>query len=121
MRTWLLLGAAIATEVTASLSLKGALTHPALYAVVVVGYLSAFGIFALVLRAGAPLGPAYGVWAASGVALTAGLSAAIFDERLSVLTVTGLAVIVVGIVLVEVGSHHGRTGTAVAPSPGGDG
>ena len=37
---WLLLAAAIATEVTASLSLKAAIDHAALYVVVVVGYVA---------------------------------------------------------------------------------
>lgn len=39
---WLLLTAAILAEVAGSLSLKGALEHPALYVVVAAGYLGAF-------------------------------------------------------------------------------
>lgn len=54
MRKWLLLAAAISCEVTASLSLKGALDAPALYVVVVAGYVASFAFLALVLRAGLP-------------------------------------------------------------------
>lgn len=58
---WLFLAAAIALEVAGSLSLKGALTTPALYAMVAVGYVGAFAFLALTLRAGVPLGVAYGI------------------------------------------------------------
>ena len=45
-KAWLLLIPAILVEVTASLALKGALEHPALYVVVVIGYLSGFVLLA---------------------------------------------------------------------------
>jgi small multidrug resistance pump len=48
--------------VTASLSLKGSLEHPALYIVVAVGYLGAFGLLAVVLRLGMSSGISYGIW-----------------------------------------------------------
>ena len=63
MIAWLLLLGAILAEVTATLSLRGALDQPALYAVVVLGYASSFGLLALVLRRGMALGVAYGIWA----------------------------------------------------------
>ncbi|MFD6107966.1 SMR family transporter, partial [Nocardia salmonicida] len=78
--TWLLLAAAILSEVAASLSLKGSETYPALYVVVVVGYVAAFVFLAAVLKRGLALGVAYGIWGASGVALTAVLSSLLFDE-----------------------------------------
>ena len=49
MTTWLLLAAAILAEVTATLSLRGALDLPALYVVVVVGYVLTFALLAQVL------------------------------------------------------------------------
>ncbi|MGP4086638.1 SMR family transporter [Streptomyces sp. KR55] len=52
MRKWLLLIAAILPEVTATLSLRGALDHPALYVVVAVGYVGSFVALSRVLRAG---------------------------------------------------------------------
>ncbi|WP_348728669.1 SMR family transporter, partial [uncultured Mycolicibacterium sp.] len=69
---YLLLIGAILTEVTATLSLRvAARGRPPFYVVVVVGYLLAFTLLAGSLRAGMPLGVAYGIWAAAGVALTA--------------------------------------------------
>lgn len=99
------LALAILLEVTGSLSLKGALDAPALYAVVVAGYAGAFCCLALTLRSGVPLGVAYGVWGASGVALTAILSMVFFSEPLSPLMILGIAVIIVGVLCIELGAH----------------
>ncbi|MDG4668771.1 SMR family transporter [Mycobacterium sp. 236(2023)] len=103
--TWILLLLAISSEVAATLSLKGSSTVSALYVVVVLGYLASFVFLALVLRRGMGLGVAYGIWGATGVALTAVLSAVIFGEALTVVMVAGLICIIGGVVLVETGSH----------------
>lgn len=121
--TWLLLAGAIVAEVSASLALKAALTQPGWYVLVVAGYVGAFGLLALVLRAGMALGVAYGVWGAVGVALTALASAVLFGEPLTPLMVLGLAVIVVGVLCVELGSQQAaRRATAghdgIAPDRG---
>lgn len=105
MSRWLLLLGAIAFEVTASLSLKAALDRPALYAVVLVGYTASFVLLAAVLATGMPLGVAYGIWGALGVAATAGLAAVIFDEALTGLMVLGMGLVIVGVLFVELGSH----------------
>lgn len=105
MRGALLLLGAIIAEVSGSLSLKGALEIPALYAVVAVGYVGAFTLLAFVLRTGMPLGVAYGVWAASGVALTALLSLVLFDEPLTPLMGLGIIVVMAGVLCVEIGSQ----------------
>lgn len=108
MMTWLLLMLAIASEVAATLSLKGSARVPALYGVVVLGYLTSFVLLALVLRRGMGLGVAYGIWGATGVALTAVLSAVIFGEALTSLMIVGLLCIIGGVVLVETGSRAGE-------------
>lgn len=113
-RRWWYLAAAILLEVAGSLSLKGALTHPALYAVVALGYLGAFVFLAQTLRAGLPLGVAYGIWGATGVALTAVASALIFDEPLTPLMAAGIAVIIAGVLCVEMGSQRARAQAAEA-------
>lgn len=105
MRTWWLLVAAILCEVAGSLSLKAALDRPALYAVVATGFVAAFVLLGAVLRRGMPIGVAYGVWAALGVALTSVLSAALFDEPFTGLMAAGIALIMGGVLLVELGSH----------------
>lgn len=118
VRRWLLLGTAIALEVTASLSLKAALETPALYAVVATGYVGAFAALGGTLRAGMPLGVAYGIWGATGVALTAALSTALFAEPFTPLMGAGIALIIGGVLLVELGSQaaHRRAAAASATS-----
>ncbi len=106
MTRWWLLAGAIASEVTATLSLKAALDTPAFYVVVAVGYGAAFTLLALVLRQGMALGVAYGIWAALGVALTAVLAAVVFDESLGVVTGAGIALVIAGVLAVELGTPH---------------
>lgn len=110
----LLLAIAILSEVTASLSLKGALEHPVLYVVVTAGYLGAFALLAIVLRTGMGLGATYGIWAASGVALTAIGSYVVFSEPLTFLMGIGIVVIITGVLCVELGSQaaHKKAETA---------
>lgn len=52
-----------------------------------------------------PLGVVYGVWSASGVALTAVLSTVIYDEPFTWVMAVGLALIMGGVLLVETGAH----------------
>ena len=105
MRKWWLLAGAIVTEVTGTIALAGALDHRWLYAVTVVGEVASFFLLVKVLQAGMPLGVAYGVWSALGVAATAVLSSVLFDEVFTTTMVAGLALIIGGVVLIEVGSH----------------
>ena len=105
MRSWWLLLAAVVCEVSATLALKAALSQPALYAVVVVGYVAAFALLALIFRAGMSLGVAYGLWSALGVAGTAVLSAVIFGEPLTPWMLVGIVLVIAGVLAVEVGSH----------------
>lgn len=111
MTRWLLLAAAILCEVTATLSLKGALDHPALYVVVAVGYLASFTLLALVLGQGMALGVAYGIWAALGVATTAVMSSLIFDEALTALMGLGIVLVIAGVLTVELGSQRAHKHT----------
>lgn len=104
--TTLLLAGAVLSEVTATLALRAAVDHAGWYVVPVLGYPVAFGLLALTLARGLPVGVAYGTWAASGVALTAVLAVPLFAEHLSGLRGAGIGLIVVGVVLVEVGSHR---------------
>ncbi|MCB0950853.1 MAG: QacE family quaternary ammonium compound efflux SMR transporter [Mycobacterium sp.] len=105
---WLYLVCAILSEVAATLSLKGSATVPALYAVVVLGYLAAFIFLTAVLKRGMGIGVAYGVWAAAGVALTAFLAAVLFGEAFTLVMVIGVACIAAGVLLIETGARHGR-------------
>ncbi|GAA1843000.1 multidrug efflux SMR transporter [Brevibacterium marinum] len=105
MRKWFFLSGAVIAEVTGTLALKGALDSPALYIVVGLGYVTAFVFLSLTLRVGMPLGIAYGIWGASGVALTAVLSLVLFAEPLTPVMITGIVFIMAGVILVEVGNR----------------
>ncbi|MHC6176053.1 DMT family transporter [Glutamicibacter endophyticus] len=102
---WWLLAGAILAEVAGSLSLKLALESPWLYLLVVLGYAAAFTLLAFVLRCGIPLGVAYGVWGASGVALTALLSWLLLGEALTPVMLLGIVIVIIGVLCVELGSQ----------------
>jgi small multidrug resistance pump len=104
---WLFLGAAILIEVAATLCLRVAVQGRKLWFIgVAVGYVISFTMLGLALNTGVPLGIAYGIWAASGVALTAILSRVIFKEPLTWLMLAGIGLIVAGVVVVELGAVH---------------
>lgn len=102
---WVFLAAAIASEVTGSLSLKGALDRPVLYVLVAAGFVLAFVFLAQVLRRGLPIGVAYGIWGAAGVAATAILSTLIYGEPFSALMGIGIILVIAGVVLIELGGN----------------
>ncbi|MEX5299238.1 SMR family transporter [Kocuria sp. CPCC 205292] len=106
MTRWLLLVAAVLSEVAATLALKAALDEPGWYVLVGTGYVAAFALLAAVLRRGTPVGVAYGVWAALGVLLTALAAAVVFGERLSPAVLAGLVLVVAGVLCVELGSRR---------------
>lgn len=83
--TWVLLACAILAEVTATISLRlsEGFSKIAPSVVVVVGYVTAFTLLALVLKRGMAIGVAYGIWAAAGVALVALIGAAFLGDSLT--------------------------------------
>lgn len=111
MKKWLFLTGAILSEVTGSLSLNAAVNQPAWYLLVAAGFVSAFVFLFLVLRAGMALGVAYGIWGASGVALTAILSALIFGEALTPVMLGGIVLIICGVLIIELGSQRAANKT----------
>jgi small multidrug resistance pump len=107
MLTWILLLAAILTEVAATVALKmsDGFTNLAPSVVVVVGYLTSFALLAQILMRGMAVGVVYAVWSAVGVALIATIDVAWFGERLSMVQVLGLFFVVVGVAALELGAH----------------
>lgn len=105
---YLLLAGAILTEVAATLSLRASdgFTKAPFVVVVVLGYLVAFGLLGLALSRGVPLGVAYGIWAATGIALVALLSIPLFGETLTALQVGGIVLVIAGAVALEAGGSH---------------
>lgn len=111
MRQWVLLGAAIATEVTGTLSLRASQDHSGWLILVLIGYISSFLLMAAVLRAGMPVGVAYGIWGAVGTAVTAAAASVVFGEAFTTALMAGIALIIAGVLLVEFGSHDRGAGT----------
>ncbi len=103
----LFLAGAIIFEVAGTISLRMAVKHSKLwYIAVVAGYLLAFGLLTLALADGMALGVAYGIWAASGVALTAILGKILFKEPLTWIMGLGIIGIIAGVLLIETGATH---------------
>lgn len=108
MNTVYLIGA-ILCECAATLSLRMA-SQPGgskkWYAGVLVGFVAAFAGLTLALSGGMALGVAYGIWAASGVALAAVASRILFKEPLTKVMGAGIGLIVAGVLLIELGAAH---------------
>lgn len=105
MHKWTLLSGAIATEVAATLSLRASQDNSAWLVLVVLGYVCAFVLLTLVMRAGMAVGVAYGIWGAVGTAATAALAAVLFRDPFTWPIAAGIALIIAGVLLVELGSH----------------
>lgn len=100
---WLVL--AIAFEVTGTMSLRVASSgRNAMYLVVLVSYVTSYGFLSLALLDGIPLGAAYGIWTAAGVALTAVLGRLIFKEPFTWVMGLGVVLVMAGVLMVEVGA-----------------
>lgn len=104
---WFYLAAAIALEVTATLSLKTAGEgRPVAIAAVLVGYIGSFGLLLLVLRR-MDVSIAYAVWAGAGTAVVAMIGIAALGEPASAAKLGSLAMIIAGVVgLNLVGGAH---------------
>lgn len=101
---WLYLSVAILSEVSGSLALQAATAHPWWFVLVGVGYVVSFAAFSGALQRGVPVGVGYGIWSACGVAITAVAAAVLFGQALTPLMIVGIAVIIIGVLLVDLGS-----------------
>jgi small multidrug resistance pump len=99
---WTYLAAAIATEVTATSLLPSThqFTRPWPVAAVVVGYAASFYLLSRALKF-VPLSVTYAVWSAIGTAAIALISVAAFGEKMSLVKVAGLALVVGGVVVLN--------------------
>jgi small multidrug resistance pump len=106
---WLALAGAIIVEVFATLSLRASdgFRKRAWIAPIIAGYLVSFYLLWLSLGLGMPVGIAYGVWSACGVALVALIARLLFGEPLTGVMVLGIALIIGGVLTIEmVGAAH---------------
>ena len=100
---WLALACAILVEVIATLSLRASdgFRKRGWMIPVVLGYLASFYLLWVSLSLGMPVGVAYGVWTACGVALVAVIARFLFSEPLTWLMGLGIALIVAGVLTIE--------------------
>jgi small multidrug resistance pump len=105
--TALLLSAAIATEVTATLALKHSdgFSNPLPSAIVVAGYAISFWLLALVLKQ-LSVGTTYAIWSAVGTAAIALIGIAAYGEGASLLKLGSLALIIVGVIGLNAAGAH---------------
>jgi small multidrug resistance pump len=108
MPPYLLLAVAIVGEVAATTALKLSENFSKLVpsVVVVVGYVVAFGVLARLLKDGFPVGVAYAIWAAAGIAAVAAIGAVFFAEPVNWTMAGGLLLIIGGVVMLELGRAH---------------
>ncbi|MGQ0629837.1 MAG: DMT family transporter [Sporichthyaceae bacterium] len=106
--SWVFLAFAIVFEVTATLCLRASegFSKLGFTLVIIVGYTASFWCLSQSLQRGMSLGVAYGVWSGIGVATVALLGKVIFDDGLSALTLAGIALIIGGVVVVQLGGTH---------------
>ncbi|MEV6138745.1 multidrug efflux SMR transporter [Nocardia sp. NPDC051990] len=106
--TLLLLALAIVSEITATVSLKisDGFTKVVPSIIVVIGYGATFFFLSRALKRGMPIGVAYGIWSAVGVAAIAVIGALFLDERLSLIQVGGIGLVIVGVLALELGGAH---------------
>lgn len=103
--TLLFLALAIVSEISATVSLKlsEGFTKPVQSAVVVVGYVASFACLSQALARGMAVSVAYGVWSAVGVAAVATIGALFLGERLTLTQVGGIALVILGVLALELG------------------
>jgi small multidrug resistance pump len=105
--TALLLSAAIAAEVIATVSLKASdgFSRPVPSAITVVGYLISFWLLALVLKE-LSVGTTYAIWSAVGTAAVALIGIAAYGETVSLLKIASLGLIVLGVIGLNAAGAH---------------
>lgn len=106
MPHWLYLAVAIVAEVVGTSFLKSAegFTRLVPSVVVVVSYVVAFFFLGLALNT-LPVGIAYAIWAGVGVALIALVGYAFLGQSLDTPAIVGMALIVAGVVVINVFSR----------------
>lgn len=105
-RGWLLLGCAVIAETVGALSLRAATDEPLMYGLVAAGFVTAFVLLTLILKTGLSISVIYGLWTASGVVMTAVMARVLFGEPLTGTMMTGIGVVVAGVLCIELGSRH---------------
>jgi len=106
MKNWLFLGIAIVAEVIGTSALKASegFTRPGPSIVVAIGYSVAFYFLSLSLRT-IPVGVAYAVWSGLGIVLITCVAWVLFGQKLDAPALIGMALIIGGVVTMNVFSR----------------
>ncbi|MEE1737421.1 multidrug efflux SMR transporter [Streptomyces sp. BE147] len=102
-----LLAAAIAAEVTATTAMKYSEGFTRLWPslITLAGYVLAFALLAQTLKT-LSVGTAYAIWAGVGTAAVAAIGVIFMGESGNLLKVAGIALIIAGVVVLNVGGAH---------------
>ncbi len=101
---WVLLSIAIAAEILGTLSLKASDGLSKLWPSlgVLIGYALAFTLMAISLKK-LDVGITYAIWSGVGIIGAAIGGVIFFDQHLSRMTIIGMAIIIVGVVVMNLG------------------
>ncbi|WP_244475329.1 SMR family transporter [Rhizobium sp. Leaf341] len=116
---WLYLASAIVIEVVGLTVMKAASVHGGVsgYIVMYVAIALSYVCLAKAVRT-LPVGVAYAIWEGSGIALITLVSVFFFHHDLSLRELIGLAMAVVGIILVNAGEDHGSAAAGAGGAHG---
>lgn len=106
LHSWLLLGLAIVAEVIGTSALKASdgFTRAWPVGIVIVGYGLAFYLMSVTLRV-LPMSVVYAVWSGVGIVLITAVGWLVFGQRLNLPTLAGVALIVAGVIVLNLYPH----------------
>ncbi|AUF94616.1 multidrug DMT transporter [Pseudomonas sp. 02C 26] len=106
MNAYVYLAIAICAEVVATASMKAVkgLSTPLPLLLMIAGYAVAFWMLTLVVRS-IPVGIAYAIWSGLGIVLISIAAWLIYGQKLDLPAVLGMAMIVGGVVVIQVFSN----------------
>lgn len=109
MPAYLFLAVAIVAEVIATTALKASegFSRPGPSVLVVAGYAIAFYLLSLTLNS-IPIGIAYAIWAGGGIILVALFGWLIYGQQLDLAALAGIALILTGVMVINLLSKAGH-------------
>ena len=102
MKNWIFVCVAIIAEVIATSALKSSegFSKPIASVIVVLGFIIAFYCLSLTLKT-IPVGIAYAIWSGVGIVLVTIIAWIVFDQKLDVWGIIGIALIMSGVLVLN--------------------
>ena len=102
MKNWIFLCVAIIAEVIATSALKSSegFSKPIASVIVVLGFIIAFYCLSLTFKT-IPVGIAYAIWSGVGIVLVTIIAWIVFDQKLDVWGIIGIALIMSGVLVLN--------------------